>query len=189
MPPGRRYDLLVDGLSERYHRSSAWCFSRDGRNPADEYITESEDYCGLAAGSFGYVDGVFYANTFSIGEYVRLVGEGEFPVIARRRFLRSERVRYHFLMKLFAGHLDPREAGREFGFLPLVTLWKEALMMAATGGIRPTCGSPHLTERGRFLSTLMMREFFSAVSEFRESCRAFSSADEVSRKSHQFFAP
>ena len=122
-------------------------------------------------------------------EYVRLVGEREFPVIARRRFLRSERVRYHFLMKLFAGHLDPREARREFGFLPLVTLWKEALMMAATGGIRPACGSPHLTERGRFLSTLMMREFFSAVSEFRESCRAFSNEDEVSRKPHQFFAP
>jgi menaquinone C8-methyltransferase len=174
VPPRKVYALIVDGLSDLYHISSGWTFSLNGKSSLDEYIVEREDYSGLGAGSFGYIDGVFYANTFSIPEYIRLIGEREFPVIVRKRFLRTERMRYHFLMKLFGGHIDPKEAVRKFGFLPLVQLWKELLMMAAVGGMRPAGRFFRLTERGHYLSMLLMREFMSAVSEFRESCRAIT---------------
>lgn len=178
MPPRTVYALIVDGLADLYHISSGWSFSLNGKSPLDEYITECEDYSGLGAGSFGYIDGVFYANTFSIPEYIRLIEKREFPVIVRKRFLRTERMRYHLLMKLFGGHIDPKEAVRRFGFLPLVPLWKELLMMAAVGGMRPAGRFFRLTERGRYLSMLLMKEFFSAVSEFRESCRAITITNE-----------
>ena len=177
VPPRKLYALIVDLLSDIYRISSGWSFSLNGTSPVDEYITECDDYSGLGAGSFGYIDGVFYANTFSIPEYIRLIGEGEFPVVVRKRFLRTERMRYHFLMRLFGGHIAPKEAVRKFGFLPLVQLWKELLMVTAAGGIRLTGGSFRLTEKGRFLSMLMMKEFLSAVSEFRESCRAMTIAN------------
>jgi len=178
VPPRKFYDLIVDGLSDLYRISSGWSFSLNGKSHIDEYITECEDYSGLGAGSFGYVGGVFYANTFSISEYIRQIGERQFPVIVRKRFLRTERMRYHFLTRLFGGHVDPKEAVRKFGYLPLLKLWKELLMMAAAGGMRPT---GRLTKRGRFLSMLMMKEFMSAVSEFRESCRAISIANDGTR--------
>jgi hypothetical protein len=83
-------------------------------------------------------------------------------------------------MRLFGGHIEPAEAVRKFGFFSLLQLWKELLMMAAAGGIRPSGRSLFLSERGRFLSMLMMKEFMSAVGAFRESCRAISIANEGS---------
>jgi coproporphyrinogen III oxidase-like Fe-S oxidoreductase len=175
------YELIVDGLSDLYRMSSCWSFSRADESTIDEYITQTDDYAGLGSGSFGYIDGLFYANTFSIPEYIRAVGRGEFPIIVSKRFSLGERIRYNSLMSLFNGRVDPADAARRFGVLSLLHLWREVPLMAVAGGMRPAGRFLRLTERGRFLSMLMMKEFFSAVSEFREVCRSLSIAKQIAK--------
>jgi len=175
VPPRHLYALIRRRLSGRYRPSSGWSFSLADGSPIDEYISKSEDYAGLGSGSFGYLDGRFYANTFSIPAYLRAIGAGELPVVRSRRLRRSERIRYYSLMSLSNGHFDLGEALRKFGFISLLQLWRELLMVAAAGGIG--AGRPvRFTGKGRYFSMLAMRAFFSAVGEFRELCRRISTA-------------
>jgi len=178
LPSRELYALIVDGLSGLYRPSSGWGFSLAGTSTLDEYITEREDYAGLGAGSFGYVDGTFYANSFSVPDYVRLIEERQFPVIVSKRFSRPQRSRYHLLVRFFGGRVDTGEVVRKFGFFAALRLWKELMMMSGAGGIFLEGRALLPTERGRFLSMLMMKAFMSAVSEFRRSCRAISRAKE-----------
>jgi coproporphyrinogen III oxidase-like Fe-S oxidoreductase len=174
LPPRERYAFLREGLSGRYRLSSGWSFSLAGAAPLDEYIMESESYAGLGSGSFGYLDGTFYANTFSIPEYLRTVAAGELPVVVSRSFGRAERMRYSMLMGMFHGSLDSRELIRKFGFFPLLPLLRECLMTAAAGGLRWP-GRASLRDEGTgYVSMLIMLAFFSAVGEFREICRGMS---------------
>jgi len=166
------YALIVDGLSRRYRRSSAWCFSRAEASALDEYISARKDFAGLGSGSFGYVDGVLYANSFSIQEYLQIVGGGRFPVIASKRFPLRQRGRYHFLMSLFEGRLDLESSTKTRGRLSLPRLRNEILLLAMAGGVRLSSGTLRLSERGEFFVMLIMREFFAAVGVFRELCRA-----------------
>jgi coproporphyrinogen III oxidase-like Fe-S oxidoreductase len=174
VPSRELYARIVDGLSDVYRFSSGWSFSLNGTNPPEEYIAGCGDFVGLGAGSFGFVDGAFYANSFSVPEYVRLIEERKFPVLARKRFRPAERMRYHLLMGLYAGRIDLKDAIRKFGFFAFLQLWKELLVVAGAGGISLTGRSFAHTQRSRFLSARMMKAFMSAVSEFREICRALS---------------
>ena len=174
VPSRRFYALVVEGLSECYRLSSGWSFSLVRGNPLEEYITEGEDYAGLGSGSFGYVDGVFYANTFSIKEYVRAISERFSPIIVSRRFRPSERMRYYSLMNLFDGRLLAADAIRRFGFLPLLQLWKDCLMFAMAGGLSLGGRSLGLNETSGYRSMLMMKEFFTAIGELRKFCRSIS---------------
>jgi coproporphyrinogen III oxidase-like Fe-S oxidoreductase len=176
MPSWELYAQIAEGLSDLYQFSSGWSFSRKGTGILDEYIAEREDYVGMGSGSFGYVDGAFYANTFLVQEYIQHIEQGRLPVVVRKRFSRPQRLRYHLLMRLFGGRIDPAEVLGTFGFFPVLQLWRELLMMAGARGIWQE-GRPFvLTERGRFLSMLMMKAFMSAVSRFRKYCRTVSNA-------------
>jgi coproporphyrinogen III oxidase-like Fe-S oxidoreductase len=167
---GRQYRQIVDALSGVYGRSSAWCFSRAGPATIDEYIAEDRDYAGLGSGAFGYVRGVLCATTFSVAGYIGRVCAGESPVVACRLFPPEEQARYDMLMRLST---DP--LGRVRGSaLPA----REMLLLAAAGGLRPTMRGPLLSERGRFIAMLAMKEFFSAVGEFRATCRELSQRAE-----------
>jgi coproporphyrinogen III oxidase-like Fe-S oxidoreductase len=174
VPPRRSYALIRGELSDRYRPSSGWSFSLAEGGAIDEYITDSEDYAGLGAGSFGYLDGRFYANTFSITSYLRDIDARKLPIIISRPLRRGERIRYYSLMSLFNGHFDLRDVVRRFGFFPLLPLWRELVMVAAAGGIGTAAATISLTGKGRYFSMLMMRAFFSAVAEFRELCRQIS---------------
>jgi len=207
----RFYNKIWDRMSGRYRPSSAWCFSRknDGEQygtremPAsaseqargnrskhliDEYIVASEEYAGLGSGSFGYLDGRIYANTFSIPRYIESLDGGRLPLLASHRFTTSEQIRYDFLMKTFGGRLDLERLSRKYGFSARRKLWKELLFLRAAGALRGIRARPgtdpghgevvELNRKGYYLLVVLMREFFTGVNNFREACLAeIASAD------------
>jgi coproporphyrinogen III oxidase-like Fe-S oxidoreductase len=186
----RFYSRIWEALTPEYRPSTAWCFSRKAAEdeaaafhpgaPAliDEYIVASEEYAGLGSGSFGYLQGTIYANTFSVPAYIEALNRGRLPIAAIKRFERTEQLRYDFLMKMFGGSLDLRYLKNKYGESVERILWKELLFFRTTGAVRPAYANPQVlecTRKGYYFLVVLMREFFSGVNNFRESCLSAAS--------------
>ncbi|MEA1971113.1 MAG: coproporphyrinogen III oxidase family protein [Thermodesulfobacteriota bacterium] len=163
------YQLISKKLAPYYRFSSAWCFSRRG-TMVDEYIVDYDEYAGLGSGSIGYMDGRSYANTFDIPQYIEMLGRGELPLMAARDFTPTQQARYDFLMKLFGLRLDASFLRKKYGGGGTWHLWREIFAFMLVGGLRYKRGTFYLTDRGRYYWVIMMREFFTAVNNFRDFC-------------------
>jgi menaquinone C8-methyltransferase len=166
---GRMYRLILDALPETYRPSSAWCFNRKS-GTVDEYIIENEEYLGLGSGSLSYLDGILYSSTFSLNHYNRQIEAGRFGISRRQPLTRRDRLRYFMLMNLFGLSLDKKTAEARYpGFF-----WKlapEILGLKLMGAVRDEGDRLVLTEYGMRVWILIMREFFMAVSDFRDLMR------------------
>lgn len=167
------YKQIVSRLADEYDFSSAWCFSRrkSGNTLIDEYVVDYDEYAGLGSGAIGYLQGMCYANTFDINQYVDLLSRNKLPLLASKVFNREDQIRYDFLMKLFGTKMNVEAMEEKYGGKFLKTLWKEMIAFIAVGAFRYFAPNLCLTPRGRYLWVVMMREFFVAVNNFREFCR------------------
>jgi coproporphyrinogen III oxidase-like Fe-S oxidoreductase len=165
----RFYRRIVERLTQHYRLSSAWCFSRED-SMIDEYIVSYDEYAGLGSGSIGYINGICYANTFNIRQYINQINGGEISVMASRHFTKTEQMRYDFLMKLFGMELDIATLREKYGADFRRHLWRDIFMLFLVGGLRYRQGVFYLTNRGRYYWVIMMREFFIAVNNFRDFC-------------------
>ena len=161
----RFYKRITGELSNLYRQASAWCFSRK-EGMIDEYILDHDEYAGLGAGSFGYINGTIYSNTFSVENYIELVQRGLLPVAARKSFFKQERVRYEILMRLFGNTLSLDDLSKKYRRLFWFHFWKKIFI--ATGAA--TCRKDQLllTLKGQYYLVILMREFFSGVNNLRE---------------------
>ncbi len=166
------YRLIDEKLRPAFQPVSAWCYSRGGTGMIDEYIVDHEEYIGLGSGSFSYIDGSLYVNTFSLKEYARRIEEDQFSVIKFRRFSKHERMRYRFLMDLFGGELDKQQFRQSFGLSIDAGLPVEMSFMRLSGAFADdNAARLTLTPKGRYLLVVMMREFFSRMDKVREQAR------------------
>ena len=172
------YGKITRMLSSRYQPSTAWCFSRSDAM-IDEYVVNFEEYAGLGSGSFGYLGGSAYANTFDIAEYIKKVNEGAFPLAARRDFSLKERARYDFLMKLFGLKLDLEQLSAKIGGDIRRYLWPEILFFRIIGGLQKQGSTLSLTKKAQYYWVIMMREFFIGVNNFRDFCRQELTAKKI----------
>lgn len=164
------YLRITEGLTPLYRQATAWCFSRSAAM-IDEYIVDYEEYAGLGSGSIGYLGGRCYANTFDIEGYIGEIRSGRLPIMAARGFTVKERMRYDFLMKLFGLSCPVSFFRDKYGLSLLRVLWQDVLAFYLAGGLRYKSGVLGLTLRGRYFWVIMMRQFFTAVNNFRDYCR------------------
>ncbi|MEM5774566.1 MAG: coproporphyrinogen III oxidase family protein, partial [Anaerolineaceae bacterium] len=166
------YRLIDEKLRPAFQPVSAWCYSRGGSAMIDEYIVDHEEYIGLGSGSFSYIDGSLFVNTFSLKEYARRIHDGRFSVTQTRRFSKPERMRYRCLMDLFGGELDKKQFRHSFGLPIDAGLPVEMTFMRLSGAFAIDDASRlTLTPKGRYLLVVMMREFFSRMDKVREQAR------------------
>ncbi len=163
------YRMISGRLAPSYRFSSAWCFSRRG-TMIDEYIVDYDEYAGLGSGSIGYMQGRCYANTFDINRYIETLSRGKLPLMASRDFTLPQQARYDFLMKLFGMELNIASLEQKYHGRALRYLWREIFAFILVGGLRYHKGTLFLTDRGRYYWIIMMREFFTAVNNFRDFC-------------------
>ncbi len=165
------YQRITEMLDEQYACGTAWCFSRK-KTMIDEYIVDYDQYVGAGSGSFGYVGGSVWANTFSVRDYLQAIGQQKFPLFAKREFSPADQIRYDFMMKLFGTSLDVDAAEKKFHGRFMKTLRAEIALFKLVGAVVEEHGVLRLTRRGRYLWVIMMREFFSGVNNFRDVCRS-----------------
>jgi coproporphyrinogen III oxidase-like Fe-S oxidoreductase len=169
------YSIICRALSPLYRASTVWCFSRGGAM-IDEYPVTYEDYAGLGSGSIGMFGGrqggSAYANTFDISEYIEKVEAGIMPVAAKRDYSMRDTIRYDLLMKLFGLELDLAALNSKYGTDISRYIWPELTFFRLAGAVRKDGDILRLTPKGRYYWFIMMREFFTAVNNFRDYCRA-----------------
>jgi len=175
----RFYEIIAHELADGFTPASAWTFSRAVDGLVDEYILDYEQYVGVGSGAFSFLDGALYIETFSLRDYHAAVADGRTGVTSCRRFSRRDQMRYRFLMELFGLRLDKQRFRRDFGVsveraLPL----EMCFMRMCSGFATDTSDEVTLTQKGRYLLVVMMREFFVGVNNVREQARAALSADE-----------
>ena len=166
------YQIINQEISPHFEPVSAWCFSREGKRMIDEYIVEYEEYVGIGSGSFSYLNGSLYVNTFSLREYAQRINAGKLSTFKVRHFGRKEQMRYRFLMELFGLELDKGRFRDSFGISIERGLPLEMAFMTLAGGF-DISSKQHitLTPAGRYLLVVMMREFFSSMDKVREQAR------------------
>lgn len=173
------YEQIVRLLSPHFDLSTAWTFSRKGRNLIDEYIVKSEEYVGVGSGSFSYLNGSLYVNTFSLNFYQQWVAGGSAPIAGKRRFSRLDQMRYRFMMDLFGLRLDKKQWQADFGAPVERCLPIEMLAFEKVGAFQTNNAEEiTLTPRGRYLLVTLMREFFSSINRMRDQARRVVLASE-----------
>lgn len=175
----RYYRMLVEALSDGFEPASSWTFSRTGGGMIDEYIVDYEDYVGIGSGAFSFLRGSLYVNTFSLADYSSRLDCGKASAMQLREFGKGDRMRYRFLMSLFGMTLDKRQFRRDFGLDIEAGLPIEMAYMRSVGAFRvDDADRLELTEKGRYLLVVMMRQFFISVNNLRDQARAALSGDE-----------
>jgi coproporphyrinogen III oxidase-like Fe-S oxidoreductase len=163
----RLYHLLVEQLTETYNQESLWCFSNK-KGLVDEYIVNHDAYAGVGPGSFGYINGKMYSNTFSIEQYIKRIEEGKSPIVENRDFSYRRRLRYSFLMKLLTGTVHIPDMKKMYGNYFWLTLGGELLLLFVSRAVKFQGNTIILTAKGRYYCLILMRTFFSVVGDFRE---------------------
>jgi coproporphyrinogen III oxidase-like Fe-S oxidoreductase len=175
----RYYHEIVVGLADRFEPASAWTFSRTGGGMIDEYIVDYEDYVGIGSGAFSFLSGTLYVNTFSLQEYGERISAGLAAATQRREFPHGDLMRYRFLMSLFSMTLDKKRFALDFGVTIEQGLPLEMAFMRSSGAFAvDNADKLVLTEKGRYLLVVMMREFFIGVNNLRDQARAALSGEE-----------
>ncbi|MCK4273747.1 MAG: hypothetical protein KAW90_02555, partial [Dehalococcoidales bacterium] len=163
------YDVILRELYRGgYTASTAWCFSR-GERMIDEYIIEFDDYIGIGSGSVSIVKGNFFVNSFSLDRYHELTGAGRLPIVGWRKLSEKENLRYYLLTKLFGMKLDREAFRRRFGE-DIRSKLRTELTFFKTFGLVSGDGVLHVTGKGMYPVSVMMRDFFASLNTLREYC-------------------
>jgi coproporphyrinogen III oxidase-like Fe-S oxidoreductase len=164
----RLYQLVVEQLTDTYNQESVWCFTNK-RELIDEYIVNHDEYAGVGPGSWGYVNGTMYSNTFSIQQYIRMMQENKSPIITSRSFSYLERMRYCFLLKLLGGTLSVSEMKEKYGNHFWFYLSRELLFLFMIRAVAFRDNNFILTPKGRYYWVILMRTLFSVVGDHRDT--------------------
>lgn len=168
----RWYELINQKLNEAYQPMSVWTYSRKGEGLLDEYIVQYDEYVGTGSGSFSYLDGQLFVNTFSLNQYNQHIRAKRWPLAATRKFGKLERMQYRFMMSLFDHKLDKQKFEKDFGIPIEIGLWKEMAFMNFAGAlIHDPNQILRLNADQRYLLVVMMREFFAGVNTVRDQAR------------------
>ncbi len=162
---------------------SAWTFNRRGvvgdDAMIDEYVVDYEEYPAIGSGGITYLGANLYVNTFSVVDYNRAIEEGRMSMMGKTTFSKHDRMRYRFMMQLFGLRLDKRKFKEDFGVSVEVGLPVEMAFMTAAGAFATNNADElTLTPKGRYLTVVMMRQFFIGVNNLRDQARAALTGEE-----------
>ena len=161
------YDVILREIyTAGYKASTVWCFSK-GERMIDEYIIDFDDYIGIGAGSVSIMGGNFYVNTFSLDRYAMFLSGNRLPIVSWRKLTERENLRYYLLTKLFGTELDAKRFHRRFGASIEKKLGPELRLLNLFGMVTGN-ENLHVTEKGMYPVSVMMREFFTSLNRLRE---------------------
>jgi coproporphyrinogen III oxidase-like Fe-S oxidoreductase len=172
------YKLIVTQLADTYNQESVWCFSHK-KGSIDEYIVDHDEYVGVGTGSWGYINGTMYSNTFSILQYLTKLEQNKHSIVAYRTFSMLEKMRYYLLLKLLGGTMSVSDIKEKYGNHFWFYLCWELLFLFITRAVTFRDNNIILTHRGRYYYLILIRNFFSIVGDYRNiraSLDAVSSA-------------
>jgi menaquinone C8-methyltransferase len=168
------YNILCDELSHDFIPSSAWTFSTKAGGMIDEYIVDYDEYLGIGSGAVSFLDRRVYGNTFSLAAYHDAIDNGRLSISSMgHRYSDREMRAYRFATELFGLTLDKKRFERDFGMPVEQGMAIEYAYLKAMGAFdRDDSEMLTLTDKGRYLVLVMMREMLAGQNELRDVQRA-----------------
>ncbi len=189
-------ETLAGGDKPLFTHGTAWTFNRvledgsvagsaavpgaDADAPMiDEYVINYEEYPAIGSGGITYLGSNLYVNTFSVKEYNAAIESGKMSIMGKNTFSKRNRMRYRFMMQLFGGRLDKQEFKRDFGCSVDAGLPAEMAFMKLNGAFATNNDKEiTLTAKGRYLTVVLMRQFFVGVNNLRDQARNALTGEE-----------
>ena len=179
-------EALTGGDSARFRRETIWTFNRldeqghdDHALLIDEYQTAYVAYPAIGSGSITHLGDSLYVNTFSLQEYDDMIGAGRMSIMGKTTLSKHDLMRYHFLLNLYRLRLDKHAFKEEFGCGIEAGLPAEMAFMRLNGAFATdTPDELTLTPKGRYLVSVMYRQFLSGMNNLRDQARAALSGPE-----------
>lgn len=152
----RQYGLITRFFGEHgFDRASVWSYKK-GDMP--RYSSATRDrYIGLGAGAGSHTSKGFYANTFSVDEYIKSCLEDRFPVALHMSFTDAMQKYFWLYWRLYDTQVDKTALHHRFnGDKKFDRLLKTLKLL---GLIYQNNSSIELTDRGAFWVHLMQNHF------------------------------
>lgn len=175
------YQMICEGLTEKFVPSSAWTFSANKDMIIDEYIVDYPEYVGIGSGAMSYLADANYTNTFSLREYYERIAANKMGITKTTGANMNKRtdMRYTFATKLFGLRLDNREFKERYGVTVQRGLPLEMAYMKLVGALDQNDEEAvTLTPKGRYLLVALMRETLARSNDYRDQARAALSPEE-----------
>jgi len=149
------YRLIMERMRGIYTQRSSWAWSLASEGIIDEYVIERSEYVGIGSGAFSFIGDTLYANTFSLPEYAQMIEKNTLPITHAITFPKRAIGQYRMMVELFGLSSD-----REH-------LWFENLFLKLFRRVH----NGKVSERGSYLFSVMMREFYNGMDYVRETMR------------------
>ena len=169
-----QYRIILDTLTDSYTQLSSWAFGKANNEGFDEYVIDNDEYLGIGSGAFSFLGESLYANTFSLRRYNERISTGRNGVERKKTFKKFDVLQYRLLLGLFAGRLSRKYFRLTHGVSVDRSLFKEILALKLIGAIKENPVDPEqfiVTDRGKLLGLVMMKDFYSAMDNIRAELR------------------
>ncbi|RAZ50004.1 coproporphyrinogen III oxidase family protein [Campylobacter hyointestinalis] len=160
------YELICAEFKE-YCPNNAWSFSKNSLSLKDEYVSSNHEYVGVGSGAFSFLDGELVINAFNLDDYSERINAKASATIAKCKFKYKERLKYLFLTELFDGKIDVDKFNAACGANLKTALFKEILLLKLTNAIKINGNFIELTEFGRYIFVVLMKEFYIGMDTVR----------------------
>ncbi|WP_024954793.1 coproporphyrinogen III oxidase family protein [Sulfurospirillum arcachonense] len=160
------YNLIKESLKD-YHNNNSWSFSKEETSLNDEYVTQHNEYIGIGSGAFSFINDSLYINAFDLAQYAELVDKRPHAIIATSTFELKERIQYQFLLWLFNGLVDIKKFDQTFNVSLRKILKQELYMLEKANAIQISNDNIYPTDFGKYLTLVMMKEFYSGMDKVR----------------------
>lgn len=179
----RYYRMLDDALADcedaPFGRRTLWTFNRLAQGAptsalkVDEYSVSYEEYPAIGSGAITHLGEYLYVNSFSLTDYNEAIAQGRMSLMGRVKVSKADLMRYHFLLQLYSLRLDKKDFERRFGCTVDAGLRWEMIFLRANGAFAVDDDEQlTLTPKGRYLTSVMHRQFLSGLNELRDQARA-----------------
>jgi menaquinone C8-methyltransferase len=175
----RFYYEIVDSLGVDYDMLSSWAFGKHGSDIFDEYVIDHDEYVGIGSGSFSFLEGTLYVNTFSLKKYSQVIATGHLATQRSRSYPKRAQMWYRMMVELFGGKLDIKEFNAKFDTNIALSMFAEISYLKLTGMIKEQNGYLVSTYSGMYLFTSLMKEFYIGMDYVRESSRAALNEEDI----------
>jgi coproporphyrinogen III oxidase-like Fe-S oxidoreductase len=152
------YETITNGLSQKYEQISGWAFAKKGVQVFDEYVVDFEEYVGLGSGAFSFIEDTLYINHFSLKNYKHSIETKSHAIQRCKTYTKKERHLYRVMLDIFS--LAPDKTTKLKAY--------ERLLLR---GLRVLDRDSQVTPFGRFVSMLLLKEFYIGMDYVREKSR------------------
>ncbi|PMP60811.1 MAG: hypothetical protein C0171_01025 [Caldisphaera sp.] len=163
------YNVLTNQFSDSdYYQSTAWTFSKNQGSIVDEYIIDNDDFIGVGTGAMSHLSQYYYANSFSLEKYEKMINNGKFSISLLRELNLKDQIYIYLIYRLYSLKINKKEFETKFNHDIYHYLRSEINLLSFLGIIKDDGNYFKVTNNGKYYSNLFMKYLYINISNIRK---------------------